>query len=1220
MAAREQAVLEVSVTGVDKAASQFSNFQQTTTRTMSASEAAVSRSLKNMVAQFVGVAAAARAVQNVVSSGIGFNQFVENTTTSFTVMMKSADKAKQQMKDLYDFAVSSPLTFKETAASSKQLMAYGFAAEELIPTMKTLGTVAIATGHSLDDISYVYGTLKSQGRAYSRDLMQFGMRGIPIYEELAKVMGVNVNQIQKMASEGRIGFAEVEKAFQNMTTGSGRFSGIIEGYMTTLTGKLSMLGDIAQQSAGTLMSGITDQLKLVVDSLTKTFQNKGFQQYIKSLGDDLGGIASVLRVVLTVVVQLLPILTTFLKIWIAFKALQIASSVLSNIPKLLFLMGDAATAAAASMTAFGTGQAAMSALRMGIATVTASLGALKVAAASFIAANPWILVLASIATAGGAVIILKHVLETNAEKNKTSKDPAIRQAQLAEDYYIAPLSLKEIAKSGKVAADQVAKIAEEYQLADGVVADILIKSNALNAQEYTRYLNLKDSMAYAKAISERSLTPSLTQGDVQQEYLASLTGEDSSRYFYDAMSAMGTRGANDYIKSFADKMSVDKKKYGAAFTPEIEKSNYEAELKALYGALDTGMEVSGLFDMTGFDETIIARIVELNKLLAGTGKTAKEAPKELGTWWAPLIQAAKLTASGIDDIDVATRQSIESAKTEYATRQATYLQQIKASDDREQIISIMKKMNMESALMLQYEKDITAEAEKQKALLQYTYATEGNAAYFENLKAQSGAAYASGNYKTAISTQGQAALGSTQVGSLVSGANPIAMMVTSATEFAKSIKNVNAVLNPFTTLFESMRSLLEPMLNNVLQPLVNLITQVGTALAPIVTLLLVNLNRSIVLLYLQFMPLIAAIQVVSAAYEWVYNTVIVPIGNAMIDIINSMIFTINKVLGWLGVKISYITKLQTTVNMLNDALNVDRLKATMEYAVKKMNDFIDKDISSLADLYDVGAISEADYKTQVADLNAQRISLEEDLVDTAVKQLNTIDDLSAWIKQNMPAYLLATKGTAQEPAVSTPPVGTFDLGAEIVKAMKTFFQSFGDGVIALFTDPLNAMKAFFTDIPKKFGELISSIGNISGIKSAVDGIVSTVSALPGISSAIKGVKGVVDGISNWARDLIRNIADAIDDLLPFADGTANIPHNMPAIVHKGEGIIPATFMDSIRSGELSLSGGDRKGGNGTGSVTIVNVTVQGSVQTENDLANSIATSIYRQRRMGGLTV
>jgi len=177
-----------------------------------------------MVAQYASFAAAITATNKVLSSGVEFNKFVENQTMSFTVMMKSADKAKGMMKDLYDFAVNSPLTFKETAGASKQLMAYGFAAEELIPTMKSLGTVAIATGHSLDDISYIYGTLRSQGRAYSRDLMQFGMRGIPIYEELAKVMGVGADQIQKMASQGKIGFKEVEKAFQNMTTNGGRFA------------------------------------------------------------------------------------------------------------------------------------------------------------------------------------------------------------------------------------------------------------------------------------------------------------------------------------------------------------------------------------------------------------------------------------------------------------------------------------------------------------------------------------------------------------------------------------------------------------------------------------------------------------------------------------------------------------------------------------------------------------------------------------------------------------------------------------------------------------------------------------------------------------------------------------------------------------------------------------------------------------------------------------
>jgi len=85
----------------------------------------------------------------------------------------------------------------------------------------------------------------------------------------------------------------------------------------------------------------------------------------------------------------------------------------------------------------------------------------------------------------------------------------------------------------------------------------------------------------------------------------------------------------------------------------------------------------------------------------------------------------------------------------------------------------------------------------------------------------------------------------------------------------------------------------------------------------------------------------------------------------------------------------------------------------------------------------------------------------------------------------------------------------------------------------------------------------------------------------------------------------------------FATGTSNVPYDMTAQIHQGEGIVPATFMDSIRSGELALTGSTNEG---SGQNVVVNVTVQGSVQTERDLATSIANSIYTQRSRGLLTV
>src|SRR5574344_1091036 len=284
--------LVMTTQGVKEGAREFQNFEKTSTRAMSSAEASVASSLGKIAAQYLSLGIAINKGIKAMSTGVEFNKFVETQTMAFTIMMKSAEKAKAQMKDLYNFAVKSPLTFKDTSSAAKQLMAYGFAAKELVPTMDTLGTVALATGHSLGDIAYVYGTLRSQGRAYSRDLMQFGMRGIPIYEELASVMGVTTDKIQKMASEGKIGFKEVEQAFMNMTTGSGRFAGTIDGYMETLTGKMSMLEDIAERTLGSLMDNTTDAMKNSIDGIIRTLDSSGFQNAVRSIGTEIGILAS----------------------------------------------------------------------------------------------------------------------------------------------------------------------------------------------------------------------------------------------------------------------------------------------------------------------------------------------------------------------------------------------------------------------------------------------------------------------------------------------------------------------------------------------------------------------------------------------------------------------------------------------------------------------------------------------------------------------------------------------------------------------------------------------------------------------------------------------------------------------------------------------------------------------------------------------------------------
>ena len=162
---------------------------------------------------------------------------------AFETMLRSKERASKLTAELAQLAATTPFEFKDVAAGAKQLLAYGSTAESIVGELRTLGDVASGTSTPINDLIYLYGTLRTQGRAYAVDIRQFAGRGIPIYEELAKVLGVNKDKVNELVSAGKVGFKEVEQAFKNMTTGSGLFAGLMEKQSKSLTGLLSNLSD-----------------------------------------------------------------------------------------------------------------------------------------------------------------------------------------------------------------------------------------------------------------------------------------------------------------------------------------------------------------------------------------------------------------------------------------------------------------------------------------------------------------------------------------------------------------------------------------------------------------------------------------------------------------------------------------------------------------------------------------------------------------------------------------------------------------------------------------------------------------------------------------------------------------------------------------------------------------------------------------------------------------
>lgn len=191
---------------------------------------------------------------------------------AFETMLGSGQKAKGMISDIANLAASTPFDMKGVVNGAKQLLAYGFAANEITDTMRRLGDVSAGLGLNLQDLTWLYGTTMVQGRLFTRDLMQFTGRGIPLTEELAKQFGVTKDKVSELVTAGKVGFPEVKKAIESLTNEGGKFGGLMEKQSHSITGQISniqdtiemAINDLGTQTEG-LMNDALDITSKVID-------------------------------------------------------------------------------------------------------------------------------------------------------------------------------------------------------------------------------------------------------------------------------------------------------------------------------------------------------------------------------------------------------------------------------------------------------------------------------------------------------------------------------------------------------------------------------------------------------------------------------------------------------------------------------------------------------------------------------------------------------------------------------------------------------------------------------------------------------------------------------------------------------------------------------------------------------------------------------------------
>lgn len=175
-------------------------------------------------------------IGGVVNQIYQTRQFFQDTESTMMTFFKSADKSKQFISDLKDYAYYNMYEFSDLVTVSKQLIAYGTTeTEDIIRVTDQLSNIATGTGANINEMVGIYNKIKATGKANGLVLQQLASRGL-VVKDVLKEMGENV-------AGNTITFKQFEKVIKHVTDEGGMFYNQMANQMDNLSASSGQLQD-----------------------------------------------------------------------------------------------------------------------------------------------------------------------------------------------------------------------------------------------------------------------------------------------------------------------------------------------------------------------------------------------------------------------------------------------------------------------------------------------------------------------------------------------------------------------------------------------------------------------------------------------------------------------------------------------------------------------------------------------------------------------------------------------------------------------------------------------------------------------------------------------------------------------------------------------------------------------------------------------------------------
>ena len=1119
--------------------------------------------LKNEIGSLAAVAAAVKvdkAVADLAKSSLDVNNSFQKIKDDFGIMLGDVEAGIGLFNELQEFNFWTPFDIEQTSQAAKVLVSAKVPLKDLTEYLTRFGDIAQGDAQKFQSYINAFSKASAKGKADMEVLNVYTDQGVQILDALGKQLGKTSAEIVKMASEGKISFQDLDNALNSLASEGGLYYGTLE--------KAAMRLDAVQA---------------------------GLQESVKSLKASFG------QMLAPAVAKVLSVFTG----WI---------DRINNSPVAKGILAAAIAAITVAVNALAV---------VAIVKLITNLNLASVAAAGLRAAiNTALPIIGAISVVVGVVTT---ALVANASAHQKAADAAAEHAKKMKELdnaykdWLKTANQSEAMKAyenySKLAASQKTTVTNLKQELEKTSQKVWVSSPSGNTSWQ------KDNPEYAKLKTQVKEAEDLL-ADYEQKRDA------ASRRITQAQ-----KEDQQKLKDHAAQMVEAASKLGTEWQNKLALENAKSPIEELQFEQQQALEklaekASSLYDgdINKWDAYLKEKAAlneYYNKKIADeTKKNAESAKKVLQDW-----------IDKSDPVGALERQKADSQKKLAEAAIQLYGDSYKTE---------AKYIAANAALEIEYDEKIAAAKEKQlkdysskwEQLLRNIQQNLERAMSEKNLPAAAGYAAQGAALQGIQNTEiGQVAQGFANGGALGGIVAILQAFVAAIVKAIAALENGQKVLNFISTIVGKIFDVIGPLVDEALGPTVRLLELLGTTIG--------KLLKPLAYFVAEFAKNETFIRTISVILEGLCALldILFQVLKPIIDVIIQILKIFGYIANPAGIIADQLYKTADDIEKINDEMEKQQemLKKKYQRMQDAVKEQLDSQLAALKSQYELGLISREQYQKQ-----AEKYASDADEKIYALEK--EMNQKMEEIKNNTKDTADSTEKTSEEATSADLKLGEMNLGlGNIFEAISRINELVTSSITTMtnaITSSITSLNSAITDFIVKIIEAITKLttGLIPGFGGGSGGSGGAISDPISIAHDLPGVGGIIDTVTdgiansdpvqvgvgvltgglvdthdsvgdNIANVLTGGLWGGIKNLFGWDVGSWSIPEDQMAMVHQGEIIVPRTFSEGIRRGELSLS----SNGNVSKSESPLYVTVNvgGSVVTENQLIDSVYNGIRK---------